>query len=227
MTALVAIPSSVGFTRTCGVSPSPSPLNAGLASQRLLSPSDTFRISSPASSSMSQTRSGWHVTTASESPYGYWMNSSFRMIGAWPFAFHAFIPLALAEEKAVEPALLLCPAELPRRRGEPQKARHRRHHNVGFRDLERTVRAVVLVQVGPGRAAGVRVDLLQPLLHRDPVRHHLPCPSDECGELVADDALINRMPTVFGGLDGEGSAQGVHFDDVRDGLVLKAQPDEA
>src|SRR5437867_10786882 len=42
MTALVAIPSSVGLTRTCGVSPSPSPLNAGLASQRLLSPSDTI-----------------------------------------------------------------------------------------------------------------------------------------------------------------------------------------
>src|SRR3989441_8808650 len=59
--------------------------------RRIIQARDTFRTSSPASSSMSQTRSGWHVTIASVSPYGYWTNSSFRMIGAWPLAFHAFI----------------------------------------------------------------------------------------------------------------------------------------
>src|SRR5262245_5857732 len=89
MTALVAMAWSVGLTRTCGVRVSRSPLNAGLTSQRAVSPRETFRISSPVSSSMSQTRSGWHTTTASVRPYGYWTNSSFRMIGACPPAFQA------------------------------------------------------------------------------------------------------------------------------------------
>src|SRR5207253_7686498 len=284
MTAFVAIPSSVGLTSTCGVRDSRSPLKAGLASHRLPSPRDTCRISSPASSSMSQTRSGWQFTTASVSPYGYWMNSSRRMIGARPAAFHARIaawmsgspgptsspvagagagagspagstrgtararsagaapvwpsgtqpvrtrddppratrlrtrwrrsrdpmrrssellrpaqighvepervdengllrrggndlgrhdslPLALAERQAVEAALLLRPAELPGRRGEPEQARHRRHHDVSLRGLEGIVRAVVLVEVDSGRAPGVRVDLLEPLFHRDPIGH--------------------------------------------------------
>src|SRR6266446_3979140 len=47
MTALVAIPSSVGLTSTCGVTDSRSPLKAGLASHRLPSPRDTCRTSSP------------------------------------------------------------------------------------------------------------------------------------------------------------------------------------
>ena len=36
MMPLVAMPNSVGFTSTCGVNVSRSPLNAGLASQRVL-----------------------------------------------------------------------------------------------------------------------------------------------------------------------------------------------
>src|SRR5437016_3504481 len=35
------------------------------------------------------------------------------------------------------------------------------------------------------------------------------------------------MSAGLGGLDGEGDAEGVHLDDVRDGFVLNAQPDQA
>src|SRR2546429_4140136 len=91
MMALVTMPYSVGLTMTCGVRVSRVPLKAGCTSQRLESPMDTFWISSPASSSTSQTLRGSHVTMASVSPYGYWMNSLVRMIGAdWP-AFQARI----------------------------------------------------------------------------------------------------------------------------------------
>src|SRR6059036_2336165 len=85
MMALVTMLYSVGLTMTCGVRVSRAPLKAGCTSQRLESPMETFWISSPASSSTSQTRRGSQVTMASVRPYGYWMNSVVRMIGAgWP-----------------------------------------------------------------------------------------------------------------------------------------------
>src|SRR2546428_14138168 len=87
--ALVTMPYSVGLTMTCGVRVSRAPLKAGCTSQRLESPMDTFWISSPASSSTSQTRRGWQGTMASVSPYGHWMNSLVRMIGADWLAFQA------------------------------------------------------------------------------------------------------------------------------------------
>src|SRR5438552_16685336 len=52
------------------------------------------------------------------------------------------LPLALAEEQAVESPLLLRPAELPGTRGEPQQARHRRDHDVAPCDLEGIARAI-------------------------------------------------------------------------------------
>src|SRR5207247_5214330 len=94
-------------------------------------------------------------------------------------------------------------------------ARHLGHHSVGLRDRERIVRAIVLVQVSPGRATGVGIDLLQPLLHRDPVSHHLPRTADERGELVADDALVSRIASVFGGLDCKSGPQGVNRKSTR------------
>src|SRR5438445_4029402 len=53
------------------------------------------------------------------------------------------LPLALAEEQAVEPPLLLSPAELPGGRGEPQQARHGWDDDVGPCDLEGIARAIV------------------------------------------------------------------------------------
>src|SRR6266542_2667654 len=93
MMALVAMAYSVGFIITCGVRVSRPPLKAGWTSHRLESPMETFWISSPASSSTSHTRRGSQVTTASVRPYGYWMNSVVRMIGAgWPDAHARIAP---------------------------------------------------------------------------------------------------------------------------------------
>ena len=52
----------------------------------------------------------------------------------------------------------------------------------------------------------------------------MPAPPAEGGRLVADGALVGRMPAGVGGLDREGGPVGVHLRDVRDGLIFDGPP---
>src|SRR5437773_4910687 len=330
MMALVTIPYSVGLIMTCGVRVSRAPLKAGCTSQRLESPIETFWISSPTSSSTSHTRRGSQVTMTSVSPYGYWMNSVVRMIGAdWP-DFQARIaawtcgssgwtsspapeaaearsspvppwpgrdphraepsapaawrsrratrgrppgrpepprrkqsgskllgpsdlphvqpegvhldgvgrggrhrlhlqhglPVAPAEQRAVEASLLLVPAHLPRSFGELKKAGDGREDRVRLRNLEGVVRPVVVIEECPRGAPRVCIDLIETSLHRNAVSHHSACAANERGELVAHDPFVRRAPRGFHGLHRDRRAEGVDLDDVRDRLVLQAQRHE-
>ena len=71
------------------------------------------------------------------------------------------------------------------------------------------------------------IDLLESLLHRHAIGRDLASAADEGGELISDDGFVAWMGVVLDRFDGEQCGERVDLGDVRDGLGLETELDEA